>query len=278
MSLTNTTELAPITTPPEENGHAPHDREMTMLEHLEELRQRLTIMALALVAGVVICWIPIPGLVDSSASAAELQEGPGWNSITRFIVSKLIDVATAHGATIISLKPGETFFTFLHVSLIVGAALAMPVIVYELLAFVTPALYDNERRYLLVAVPGVSLSFLTGVLFCYLLMLPFAIRFLAGFGSDLVAPTWSAAYYLEFVTSFLFWVGLTFELPIVMYFLSKLGVVSVQRMTSFRKYAFVLAFIIGAIITPTPDPINQTVISLPIYLLFELGIILARFA
>jgi sec-independent protein translocase protein TatC len=275
MSLTDTTELAPLTTPPEENGHAPHDREMTMLEHLEELRQRLTIMALALVGGVILCWIPIPGLIDASASQPETGN---FGSVTRFIVSKLIDVATVHGATIISLKPGETFFTFLHVSLIVGAALAMPVIVYELLAFVTPALYDNERRYLLVAVPGVTLSFVVGVLFCYALMLPFAIRFLAGFGSDLVAPTWSAAYYLDFVTSFLFWVGLTFELPIVMYFLSKLGVVSVQRMTSFRKYAFVLAFVLGAIITPTPDPINQTVISLPIYFLFELGIILARFA
>jgi sec-independent protein translocase protein TatC len=278
MTLSDTTELAPITTPPEENGHAPHDREMTMLEHLEELRQRLVIMALALVGGVVLCWIPIPWLADTSATQLGGQESAGFSSITRFVVSKLIDIAAEHGATIISLKPGETFFTFLHVSLIVGAALAMPVIVYEVLAFVTPALYDNERRYLFVAVPGVSLSFAVGVFFCYVLMLPFAIRFLAGFGNDVVRPDWSAAYYLDFVTSFLFWVGLTFELPIVMYFLSKLGVVSVQRMTSFRKYAFVLAFVLGAIITPTPDPINQTIISLPIYFLFELGIILARFA
>jgi sec-independent protein translocase protein TatC len=262
MTLTDTTELAPITTPPEENGHAPHDREMTMLEHLEELRRRLTVMVLALVAGVVVCWIPIPG----------------YDSITRVVASKLIDIALEHGVTVISLKPGETFFTFLSVSLVIGAAIAMPVIVYQVLAFVTPALYDNERRYLLIAVPGVSLSFVVGVLFCYALMLPFAIRFLAGFGSDIVQPNWSAAYYLNFVTSFLFWVGLTFELPIVMYFLSKLGVVSVQRMTAFRKYAFVLAFVLGAIITPTPDPINQTIISLPIYFLFELGIILARFA
>ena len=76
----------------------------------------------------------------------------------------------------------------------------------------------------------------------------------------------------------MFWVGITFELPIVMYFLTKLGVVSASRLASFRKYAFVMAFVIGAIITPTPDPINQTIVSLPIYLLYELGVILARFA
>ena len=262
MSVGDTTALAPITTPPEENGHAPHDREMTMLEHLEELRRRLTIMAIALVAGVVVAWIPIPG----------------HESIVRLVADALIGQAAANQVNIQALKPGETFFTFLEVSLVIGATLAMPVLIYEILAFVTPALYDNERRYLYIAVPGVTISFVAGVFFCYALMLPFAVHFLAGFGSDVVAPNWSVSYYLGFVTSFLFWVGLTFELPIVMYFLSKLGVVSVQRLTSFRKYAFVGAFVLGAIITPTPDPVNQTIISLPIYFLFELGIILARFA
>ena len=126
--------------------------------------------------------------------------------------------------------------------------------------------------------PGVSLSFAAGVVFCYFLMLPFSIAFLGGFQTDIFDQNWAAERYLDFVTTFMFWVGLTFELPIVMYFLSKMGVVSVQRMARFRKYAFVLAFVIGAAITPTPDPINQTIISLPIYLLFEVGIILARFA
>jgi sec-independent protein translocase protein TatC len=146
------------------------------------------------------------------------------------------------------------------------------------LAFVTPALYDNERKYLLIAVPGVTLSFAIGVAFCYLLMLPFAIAFLGNFQTEIFDQRWAAERYLDFVTTFMFWVGLTFELPIVMYFLSKMGIVSAQRMASFRKYAFVMAFVIGAIITPTPDPINQTIVSLPIYFLFEIGVILARFA
>jgi sec-independent protein translocase protein TatC len=146
------------------------------------------------------------------------------------------------------------------------------------MAFVTPALYAHEKRYLYISVPGVFLSFMCGVAFCYFLTLPFATRFLAGFLNNEVQPTWSAAYYVDFVATFLFWVGVMFELPIIMFFLSKLGVVSHQRLAKFRKYAFVLAFVIGAAITPTPDPINQTIISLPIYLLFELGVILARFA
>ena len=115
----------------------------------------------------------------------------------------------------------------------------MPVIVYQVLSFVTPALYENERKYLLIAVPGVTLSFAAGVAFCYFFMLPFAIAFLGGFQTDIFNPLWSAERYLDFVSTFLFWVGITFELPIVMYFLSKMGIVSAKRMASFRKYAFV---------------------------------------
>jgi sec-independent protein translocase protein TatC len=152
------------------------------------------------------------------------------------------------------------------------------VIIYQLLAFISPALYENEKKYLFLAVPGVTFAFACGVLFCYFLMLPFATRFLAGFAADVFAPTWTAEHYIDFVSTFLFWIGVVFELPLVMYFMTKLGVVSAQRLARFRKYAFVLAFVAGAIITPTPDPINQTIVSLPIYFLFELGVILARFA
>ncbi|MBV9134866.1 MAG: twin-arginine translocase subunit TatC, partial [Chloroflexi bacterium] len=142
----------------------------------------------------------------------------------------------------------------------------------------TPALYANEKRYLYLAVPGVFFSFMCGVVFCYFLTLPFATRFLAGFLAGTIEPQWTVEHYVDFVATFLFWVGVMFELPIIMFFLSKLGVVSHRRLASFRKYAFILAFVIGAAITPTPDPINQTIISLPIYFLFELGVILARFA
>jgi sec-independent protein translocase protein TatC len=252
----------PADAPGPEEQHAPGDQEMTLLEHLEELRGRLVAAMVALIVGVLASLIPVPTM----------------NSITGFFFGLVTDQAKANGVTIIATGPGETFFTYLEVSLILGAALAMPVIIYQVLAFVAPALYENEKKYLYIAVPGVFFSFLCGVFFCYFLTLPFATRFLAGFLANDIQPFWTIQKYASFVASFLFWVGVMFELPIIMFFLSKLGVVSHQRLARFRKYAFVLAFIIGAAITPTPDPINQTIISLPIYFLFELGVILARFA
>jgi sec-independent protein translocase protein TatC len=252
----------PSAAPGPDEVHAPGDKEMTLLEHLEELRGRLVAAVLALVVGIIVSIIPIPTM----------------NSITGFLFDLIVGEAKASGVQIIAIKPAEVFFTYLEVAMVVGAALAMPVIIYQLLAFVAPALYAHEKKYLYMAVPGVFFSFMCGVAFCYFLTLPFATRFLAGFMSGTVEPLWTAEHYVDFVATFLFWVGVMFELPIVMFFLSKLGVVSHQRLARFRKYAFVLAFVIGAAITPTPDPINQTIISLPIYLLFELGVILARFA
>jgi sec-independent protein translocase protein TatC len=215
-----------------------------------------------LVVGVLVSVIPVPTL----------------NSVTGYAVDLIVANATQFGVHIQAIGPGEVFFTYLEVALVLGAALAMPVMIFQIMAFVTPALYQNEKRYLYMAVPGVFFSFICGVVFCYVLTLPFATRFLAGFMSGTIEQNWTFEKYVDFVATFMFWIGVMFELPIVMFFLSKLGVVSHQRLASFRKYAFVLAFVIGAAITPTPDPINQTIVSLPIYLLFELGVILARFA
>lgn len=246
-------------------GHAPADREMTMIEHLEELRGRLVWSVGAILFGIIFSNVPLPGLFE-------------WGSLTNWVINRFTVQAVADGVTLISTAPGQAFFTYLQVSLVIGAAIAMPVMIYQVLAFVSPALYAHEKRYLFFSVPGVTFSFLCGVAFCYYVLLPFAIKFLGNFQSENFKPEWTAENYLDFVSSFIFWIGLIFELPIVMYFLSKLGIVSVQRMTRFRRYALVLAFVIGAVITPTPDPVNQTIVSLPIYALFELGIILARFA
>ena len=257
------TETSPVPITPSPNGqtdHAPGDKEMTLLQHLEELRGG---------------WLPAPR-PSSSASWCPSSRYLASARSPSAVVKLLAELAPA--GKLSTFGPGEGFFAFLEVAMIIGFAVAMPVIVFQVLSFVTPALYENERKYLYIAVPGVTLSFATGVLFCYFLMLPFAIKFLGGFQPEIFTPIWGAEKFLDFVSTFLFWVGLTFELPIVMFFLSKMGIVSAQRMARFRKYAFVLAFVIGAIITPTPDPVNQTIVSLPIYFLFELGVILARFA
>jgi sec-independent protein translocase protein TatC len=251
------TDTQPAATAPE---HAPGDREMTMLEHLDELRRRLVAAVLSIVIGLLVSIIPIPGT----------------GSITDNVLRLLSD--RAPGDKLNCFGPGECLFVYLQIALTVGIALAMPMIVYQFLAFVTPALYENEKKYMFIAVPGVTLAFAAGVAFCYFVMMPVAIAFLSGFQPEFFQQIWGAERFLDFVITFLFWVGVTFELPIIMYFLTKLNVVTPQRLSSFRKYAFVLAFVIGALITPTPDPLSQTIVSVPIYLLFELGVIMARFA
>jgi sec-independent protein translocase protein TatC len=260
MAVAETPPSTPNSLASEAEKHAPGDKEMTLIEHLEELRSRLVKSAVAVLVGVLAAIVPVPGL----------------GSVTDLFIGTL--AARAPAGKLVAIGPGEALFTYLQVAMLIGIALSMPVIVYQVLSFVSPALYEHEKRYLYIAVPGVTGSFAAGAAFCYFFMLPFAIAFLGGFKTDIFEPLWSSERYLDFVTTFMFWVGLTFELPIVMYFLTKLGVVSAKRLASFRKYAFVLAFVIGAIITPTPDPINQTIVSLPIYLLFEVGVLLARFA
>jgi sec-independent protein translocase protein TatC len=260
MAITEISPSTPTPNPDDADNRAPGDKEMTLLEHLDELRSRLVASVIGVVVGILVALIPLPG----------------FGSITEFVVRLLVRLAP--GGKVQAIGPGEAFFTFLEVAMIIGVALAMPVLIYQILSFVAPALYENEKRYLFIAVPGVTLSFAAGVVFCYYLMLPFSIAFLGSFQTDIFDQNWTAERFLDFVATFMLWVGVTFELPIVMYFLSKMGVVSAQRLASFRKYAFVLAFVLGAIITPTPDPINQTIVSMPIYLLFELGVLLARFA
>ncbi|HYU20547.1 MAG TPA: twin-arginine translocase subunit TatC [Chloroflexota bacterium] len=243
---------------------SPEDEEeegMTMLEHLEELRMRVIITCVALAVGLAISAIPVPG----------------YSSLTWKVIAV---VNTPAEGSLQAIKPGEVFITYFKVALIVGAALAMPVIIYQVMAFVMPALHPHEKKYLFMAAPGVTISFLVGVVFGYVVLLPFAIKFLLGFGAEEsgVDIKWSFGEYIGTVTTLLFWMGMSFETPLIMFFLTKLRVLSVQRLARFRKYAFVGAFIIGAIITPTPDPFNQTIVSIPLYLLFELGILMAKLA
>jgi sec-independent protein translocase protein TatC len=243
-------------------GQEPEEEGMTMLEHLEELRQRIIASAIAFILGLIISAVPLP---------------PDWRSnLTWSLVNAVIEpVGFEH---IQAIKPAEVFFTYFQVAMLIGLALAMPVILYQVMAFVTPALLPHEKKYFYMAVPGATLSFVIGALFGYELILPAAVKFLIAFGGDTVQQRWSFSEYADTATTLLFWMGLAFEMPLAIFFLCKLRVLSVQRLRGLRKYVLVGAFIVGAIITPTPDPFNQTLVSLPLYFLFEIGLLLARLA
>ena len=247
-------------------GDAPEEEEegMTMLEHLEELRNRIIVCAVALVMGLVISALPIPFVTKTA--------------VTQEVISIISKPAADH---LIFIKPGEGFVTYFQVALIVAAVLALPVITYQVIAFVMPALLPHEKKYLYMAVPGAMISFAIGLLFGYVLVVPVAIQFLLVFGTDNIEGLevkWAFSEYIETVSTLLFWMGLAFETPLLMFFLTKLRVLDPNRAARYRKYVLILAFVIGAMITPTPDPLNQTIVSLPIYLLFELGLLLSRLA
>jgi sec-independent protein translocase protein TatC len=226
---------------------------MTIMGHLEELRQRIVKIVLALAITTGLCLV-----------------------FTTQIMELLL--LPAGGIKPIFLKPTEMFLTYMRVGLIAGVGLAMPVIVYQIMRFLAPGLEPKEKKWLVSLVPATAAFFIGGVSFAYFFMLPFALQYLLTFGSTLVEAKWAIGEYISFVTSLLLWVGVSFETPLVIFFLAKLHIVDAKKLTSYRKYAIVGAFIAAAIITPTPDPFNQVMVAVPIILLYELGIILARFA
>ena len=240
----------------------PEEQGMTMLEHLEELRQRIISSAIAFVIGLIASAIPWP---------------PSWDKNLTWLVINAV-IAPVGYERVQAISPTEVFFTYFQVAMLIGLALAMPVLIYQFMAFVMPALMPHEKKYLYMAIPGATLSFAIGVLFGYYFILPAAVNFLINFGGDTIQQRWAFSQYADTATTLLFWMGLAFEMPLSIFFLCKLRVLNVQRLVAFRKWALVGAFVVGAMITPTPDPFNQTLVSLPLYLLFELGLLLARLA
>jgi sec-independent protein translocase protein TatC len=154
----------------------------------------------------------------------------------------------------------------------------MPVIVYQLGRFLAPGLTKQEKRWLYLLVPGATISFVAGAAFAYFVMLPTAIPFLQGFMSDIIEQSWAIGEYLSFVTSLVFWIGLAFELPLFVFFLAKLGIISPEMLTKNRKYAYLGIAVVAAIITPTVDPLNMLLVMGPLMVLYELGVILAKLA
>jgi len=151
------------------------------------------------------------------------------------------------------------------------------VILYEIYAYIDPALYPNERRFVRLSGLPILGLFVLGMAFCYFILLPNAIKFLISFGSDVLENQLRASDYISFVTTFILGVGVVFEVPVLIYTLVRVGVVQRSWLAKQRRYVFLLAFVLGAILTPTPDPFNQTLVAVPMYLLWELGLFLSRF-
>ncbi len=230
--------------------------EMTLLEHLLELRYRVMWMAVSVVAGMVVFFVPSVGF-----RVIELLLAPARASIPDFRPQYI--------------EPMENIAAFFQVALLGGLTVSMPFVVYHALRFVTPALTRNEKKWVFPIVFGATLAFLGGVSFGYFFILPVTLNFLLTFGSSVAEADWRIGNYIDFVTRMLGVMGLVFETPLLVMALAKFGVVRASQLWKFWRYAVIIAFVIAAVVTPTIDPVTQTLVGGPIVILYFVGIGLA---
>lgn len=240
------------------NGQSPEgdfsdEKKLTVLEHLGELRTRLIRATLATAVTTSIAFVFA-------------------HQIFQFLL------VPAGGMKPVFIEVTEMLGAYFKVALYAGLILASPVIIYEILGFVLPAMTRRERGYAIRLLPVIAISFFIGVGFGYYVLVPPAISFLLNFGADIALPQIRIGNYISVVTRLIFWVGIAFETPVIMYFLGKLHLVNPTMLSRFRRYAYVVAFLLGAFITPTFDPINQTLVAGPLIILYEIGLLLVRFA
>ena len=200
--------------------------------------------------------------------------------ISFYIAKYVFDILTrpVPGVNLIYTEITEMLGTYAKVTLIIAVVLVLPFIAYQLVMFVRPALTKKERSYVYIMLPAIVICFLIGAAFSYFILVPPALNFLLTFGSDIAEPMIKVGNYISVLTKLLFWVGICFEIPIVIFFLAKIGIVKPQWLSKYRKVAYIVAFVAGAIITPTFDPVNQSLVAVPIIILYEFGIILAKIA
>lgn len=233
----------------DENGRLP------FTAHLEELRSRL-----------IKCIIAV-GICFMGSYFFRKQ-------IFNILVTPLTQVMHA-GDSLIYTKVPEAFFTYLKTAFLCGIILASPVIIFQFWMFVAPGLYDREKRLLLPIVFLSTLFFVGGALFGYFIVFPFGFEFFMSFATETIKPRISMKEYLDFASKLLLAFGLVFEMPLVITFLARLGIVNVPFLKKNRKYAILLFFTGAAILTP-PDVVTQVFMALPLILLYEISIIGAR--
>jgi sec-independent protein translocase protein TatC len=224
---------------------------MSFFEHLTELRTR-------------IIWSLIPTGIGLGVALYFT------NNVMRFLSGHL-------KTELVFTTPTEAFWTYMKVAMILGIFIAMPVILWNVWAFVAPGLHKHERKYAVPFILVGSLLFMGGGAFALFVIIPFAVNFLVNFGQEQgLKPMITSSSYIDFIIKFTLAFGVVFELPVVITLLSMLGLVTPQFRSRNRKYAMLINFISAAILTPTPDIVNQSLMAGPLCILYELGIISAR--
>lgn len=183
-----------------------------------------------------------------------------------------------YGGVPIFTGPSEMMVSTIHLAMMGGAAVAFPVATFSVYQLVSPLLSRRRRRFVVLFLPAVFVFYLCGVAFAYFVMLPVGLKFLLHFGDGIAVPLISIGEYITLVTAMLFWLGVVFELPLVMFLLTHLRLVRYERFRRLRRYVPAMAFILSALLTPTFDVVNQSMVAIPIILLFEVGLFLCKAA
>jgi sec-independent protein translocase protein TatC len=232
-NLNPETHSEPSTDPLDE---LPGEVEMSIFDHLEELRQRIFYSLIVVVVGIIGSFIVVKPLV-------QLLEVP------------------AKGVKFLQLAPGEFFFVSMKVAAYSGLILSTPFILYQIIQFVLPGLTLRERRLVIPVVLGSSVLFIVGLVFAYLLLIPAALQFFINYGADVVEQLWSIDKYFDFVLLLLFTTGIAFQVPVIQILLAILGIVSSKIMLKGWRYVIMSAVILGAVLTPSTDPLTQSLLA-----------------
>lgn len=234
------------------------DSEMGFLEHLEELRWRIIKALIGVVIGSIIVGIFIDHIMEYVIFSPAKSTNPPL--------------------TIINLKPYGQFLLYMQVVLIGGAVLSVPNIIYQIWKFIEPALKPNERKYVTGVVIFTTVCFLTGVVFSYYVLLPAALGFFATFGTAVIENKIAADEYMSFVISLVLASGIVFELPMLSFFLSKIGILKPFFMRKYRKHAIIIILIIAGVVTPGPDITSQMLLGVPLFILYEISILICKYS
>ena len=250
MTVTNTVNLPSTETTSQNTTTKTNDGSMSIIAHLTELRKRLIRSLIAIGIG---------------------------SCIAYYFIEDIMHLLTGPAGKLYYMQPAEAFFTYIKVAIFVGFLIALPVVLYQIWRFVLPALIGMERYLLSVIVPVSLILFLAGIAFSFFLVLPAAVKFLVGFSTQELQPMFSIKQYFDFVIAFLLPFGFIFELPLAIILLAKVGIVSSKFLAKQQRIVIFLTFVIGAVISPTPDIFSQCMIAIPMILLYEIGYIIVRF-
>jgi sec-independent protein translocase protein TatC len=230
--------------------------EMPFLDHLEELRWRIIWSLAALVVGVIVAFFVVIKL-----NLLTWMQGPMLPYL--------------HGHRLVYTHPGDGFSILMQTAIIVGIVIALPVIIYQIWAFLAPALHRHEKRVAVPVILGIVLLFIAGAALAWYFVLPMTLKFMSGIGDEAFDQMITASEYFGFVTSMVMAMGAVFELPIVILVLSAFGLVTPQFLSKFRRHAIVGSYLAAAIITPGDLFVTSVALMIPLYLLYELSIILS---